>query len=271
MNVQPAETALSGRAIHDDWVAKYRTPEAQRFYEVAFDEIVRRLDAPPDSTILDAGCGSCAKSVLLARRGFQVVATDFSESALALAAETVRVQGVESRVTLRKGDLLNLPFGDGGFQYAICWGVLMHVPELQPAFAELARVLAPGGLLVISEGNMRSLESIFLRALRRLLRKGRGRRVRTPAGLECHEQTAQGPLVTRQTDMAWLVDEADRLGLRLSARFAGQFTELYTLAPWRPVRRAIHALNDAWFRVVRMPGPAYGNILIFQKRAPGRA
>lgn len=266
MSAQPAGSALAGSAIHEDWVAKYRTPEAQRFYEVAFDEIVRRLNAPAGATILDAGCGSCAKSVLLAKRGFHVVATDFSENALAMAQGTIAEEGVAGRVTLRKGDLLNLPFGDGEFQYAICWGVLMHVPELEQALAQLARVLAPGGLLVISEGNMHSVESVLLRALRRVLRRGRGRRQRTAAGIECHEQTSQGDLITRQTDMSWMVRHGQHLGLQISARCAGQFTELYTLAPWGLMRRAIHRFNDLWFRFVRLPGPAYGNILIFRKQ-----
>jgi ubiquinone/menaquinone biosynthesis C-methylase UbiE len=262
-----ARDALAGSAIHEHWVSMYRTPEAQPFYEMAFDEIARRLGAPPDATILDAGCGSCAKSVLLAKRGFKVVGTDFSREALALAAGTVRDAGVEDRVTLRQGDLLALPFEEGAFKYVICWGVLMHVPQLEKAMAELARVLAPGGMLVLSEGNMHSAQSVALRGLKRLFGRGRGRVVRSPAGLENHEETAQGPLVTRQTDMQWMASAFKSLGLRLEARIPGQFTELYVLMPWRWQRRAIHAFNNTWFRVVGLAAPAYGNILIFRKSA----
>lgn len=260
-----ARDALAGSDIHEQWVSMYRTPEQQAFYELAFDEIARRLAAPREATILDAGCGSCAKSILLAKRGFKVVATDFSSEALGLAAETVERAGVTDRITLRQGDLLRLPFVDGEFRFAICWGVLMHVPQLEQAMAELARVLAPGGVLVLSEGNMRSVQSVSMRGLKVLLGRGRGRVVQTPAGLENHEQTAQGALVTRQTDMRWLVAAFASRGLALESRFAGQFTELYVLAPWAWLRRAIHAFNNAWFKVVRSPGPAYGNILIFRK------
>jgi SAM-dependent methyltransferase len=203
--------------------------------------------------------------VLLAQRGFRVMGTDFSTSALELAAETTKAHGVTDRITLRREDLLGLSFKDGAFDYAICWGVLMHVPDVQRALQELARVLAPGGRLVLSEGNMYSLQAVALRALRRILRRGRALVVRTPAGLEAHEETSTGTLLTRETDMAWLVTEARRLGLRLESRIAGQFTELYAIVPWQPVKSLIHNVNRFWFRYVQLAGPAFANILIFEK------
>lgn len=266
-----AHGALAGAAIHQQWVSMYRTPEAQGFYESAFNEIVRRLAPSPGSVILDAGCGSCAKSVLLAARGLHVVATDFSADALALGAETVKARGLDHMVTRRQGDLMALPFRDGEFQYAICWGVLMHVPQLERAMAELARVVAPGGVLVLSEGNMHSVQSKALRGLKRLLGRNRGNVARVPAGIETVEQTAQGTLVTRQTDVPWMAAAFGRLGLRLEARFAGQFTEVFAVVPWRWGRRAIHALNRVWFHRIGFAGPAYGNILMFRKDADPRA
>ena len=264
---QPAQDAMAGEAIHQKWVSAYRTADAQAFYERAFDRIVGLLSPQPDAVILDAGCGSCAKSVLLAARGFKVVGTDYSPRALELAAQTLRARGLDDRITLRQGDLLSLPFPDGEFRYALCWGVLMHVPEVARALRELARVLAPGGTLVVSEGNMHSLQSVAIRALKRVLGRDRGNVVRTAAGLEATEATADGTLLTRQTDIGWLVAEADRLGLSLRHRLAGQFTELYVLAPGMPVKRLIHRVNDLWFRHIRRPGPAFGNILVFEKRS----
>jgi SAM-dependent methyltransferase len=256
---------MADARIHQEWVALYRTAEAQAFYEMAFDEIARRLAAPPDAKILDAGCGSCAKSILLAQRGFRVVAMDYAADALALAEGVLRKERLQDRVTLRQGDLLKLPFADGEFPYVICWGVLMHVPEVRHALAELTRVLAPGGVLVLSEGNMHSAQSIALRGLKKLIGRRRGNVARTEAGLETTEATAEGTLLTRQTNMRWLAAEGQRLGLRLSARIPGQFTELYTLAPGATLKRTLHAVNRVWFTHVGLAGPAFGNILFLQR------
>lgn len=261
-----ARGALADSAIHEQWVAAYRTPEAQGFYEMAFDEIARRLNAPKDAMFLDAGCGSCAKAILLAARGFKVTGSDFSADALRMAQETVRRAGFDDRIVLRQGDLMNLPFRDGEFSYILCWGVLMHVPDVERALAELARVLAPGGVLVTSEANMYSLQSVGMRTLKTLLGRGRGRVERTPAGLVNHERTDAGELVTRETDIAWYAGELNRLGLDLWQRLPGQFTELYVITPWKAVRSLIHAWNRFWFTTVRLPGPAVANILMFRKR-----
>ncbi len=260
-----APDPLANSAIHRKWVTTYRTAETQAFYEMAFDLIAKRLSAPPGSMILDAGCGSCAKSVLLAARGFRVTATDFSPSALELAADTVRARGFEDRITLQREDLLSLSFPDGAFRYILCWGVLMHIPDLQRALAELTRVLAPGGVLVVSEGNMFSIQAVALRWLKRLLGRERAKVVRAAGGIEYREKTSQGTLMTRQMDIAWFIAECERLGLRLRTRVSGQFTELYAAVPWRPLKRLIHAFNQVWFRYFGLARPAFGNIIILEK------
>jgi hypothetical protein len=112
---------------------------------------------------------------------------------------------------------------------------------------------------------MYSAQSIAMRGLKRIIGRRRGNVVRTAAGLETSEATAEGTLLTRQTDMRWLADEGQRLGLRLSARIPGQFSELYTLAPGAALKRAVHAVNRVWFNHVGLAGPAFGNIVFLQK------
>jgi SAM-dependent methyltransferase len=48
------------------------------------------------------------------------------------------------------GSITTLPFGDGAFECSLCSEVMEHVKEDDQGFSELARVLAPGGLLLIS-------------------------------------------------------------------------------------------------------------------------
>jgi len=115
------ERLLARPDVHRQWSSGYRTADNESFFEQAFDYVVRVLQPPPDATFLDVGCGSCAHSVRLARRGFKVHAVDFSESALRMAAEHLKAQGLEDRITLGRETLLDLSFPDESFDYALCW------------------------------------------------------------------------------------------------------------------------------------------------------
>jgi ubiquinone/menaquinone biosynthesis C-methylase UbiE len=265
-------TCLSRPAVHQQWENDYRTPENEAFYELAFDALVRTLQPPPEARILDAGCGIGAHSVRLARRGFRVQAVDFSETVLDAARANVEAQGLADRIELQRGSLMDLSFPDGSFPYVLCWGVLMHIPDVERALNELARVVTPGGTLIISETNMHSLQSVAFRALKRVFRRERAKVLRTPKGLEFWYERDAGRLVTREADPNWLIDQFDRLGLELRQRRAGQFTEAYTRVPTRPLRKLVHVLNRFWFRRVRWAGPAFGNLLLFEKtgRAPSK-
>src|SRR2546425_888869 len=92
------QNLLARPEIHRQWKRDYRTADNESFYEQAFEYILRVLKPAPDATFLDAGCGSCAHSVRLARRGFNVVAVDFSESALAMAQDYVSSKQLQERI-----------------------------------------------------------------------------------------------------------------------------------------------------------------------------
>jgi SAM-dependent methyltransferase len=255
--------SLAGPEIHETWEDAFRTPENERFYELAFDRIVELVGAPADEEFLDCGCGPGYHAMRLARRGYRVRAVDFSESILELAARNVAAAGLKDRIELGREDLLALSFSDASFSYVLCWGVLMHIPDVSGAVAELSRALAPGGTLVVAESNSRSLEGLALRALAPIRGSDRSSRP-SPAGMESWKETEAGPLLTRVADVGWLSDEFARHGVVLKRRLPGQFTELHAKAPWPWLKRGLHGFNDAWFRV-RAPGAARSNILIFEK------
>ena len=258
------EGYLGRREIHDQWEGDYRTPENEAFYEEAFDRLVLQVRAAEGATWLDAGCGPAYHTARLARRGFRVEAVDFSDSILEDAKTNLERWELSARVNLRCADLLDLPYEDAAFHCVLSWGVLMHVPQVGDAVRELARVTAPGGGIVVSEGNMRSLQSIAMRTAKRVVRRSSGQ-TRTAAGMESWSENEHGKLLTRQADIGWLIDRFDEHGCSLEARVAGQFTETYTIAP-RPMRKAIHAWNRFWFRNVRRGGPAFGNLLFLRRR-----
>ncbi len=87
----------------------------------------------------------------LASRGYSVLAVDFSDSVVERAQETISDAGLSDRIDVRQESILELGLADDSQDYVICWGVLMHIPEVEKAVAELARVTAPGGWIVVSE------------------------------------------------------------------------------------------------------------------------
>lgn len=251
--------------VHASWASGYRTPENEPFYELAFDFIASVFGAPGSDAVLDAGCGASTKSVHLARRGYRVVAVDFSERILEIARETTAAAGLRHLIEHRVADLTTMPFPDGFFGRVLCWGVLMHVPAVERAVSELVRITRPGGTIIVSEGNMHSVDALGMRAVKRLLRRGRARVHRTRTGLEFWEEHPSGTLMTRQADVPALARAFEASGAALVERRAGQFSELFASVPWKPVRRGIHAFNSLWFRRIGLPGPARGNLLIFRK------
>jgi SAM-dependent methyltransferase len=101
--------------------------------------------------LLEVGPGPGLTTDVLRRKAARVTAVELD---LSLAANLAsRLAG--SNVTVIAGDVTRLPFPAGRFSSAACLTMLHHIPSpaLQDAaLAELARVLAPGGLLVGSDG-----------------------------------------------------------------------------------------------------------------------
>lgn len=99
---------------------------------------------------LDVGCGSGYNSVTLAIMGWRVSATEIHGDIVDHATQTVADYG--QKVDVRKGDNENLPFADATFDLLLSMNVIHYCqsPEaVTRAAEEYARVLAPGGLLVL--------------------------------------------------------------------------------------------------------------------------
>ncbi len=101
---------------------------------------------PEGLRIADLGCGTGALLPVLAQGSASVVGIDREAAMLDVAAS--RTADLPN-VTVSAGQLDQLPIGGGSIDLALCQLVLHHVRELGPVFAEVARVLVPGGRFVI--------------------------------------------------------------------------------------------------------------------------
>jgi SAM-dependent methyltransferase len=98
--------------------------------------------------LLDAACGNGRYSRFLLRHADADAAlTAFDLSAAMLRRARARLKG--GRVSFAVADLTRLPYAGGSFDAAVCGWVLEHLPDPRPGLRELARVLRPGGRLLL--------------------------------------------------------------------------------------------------------------------------
>jgi len=98
--------------------------------------------------ILDAGCGNgrhCKHILRRADPDAQLHAFDLSKRMLTRASRRVKTQ----RINYVSADLTRLPYPDGYFDAMVCGWVLEHLPDPRPGLRELARILQPGGKLLL--------------------------------------------------------------------------------------------------------------------------
>lgn len=110
------------------------------------EQMLRRVKIAPGARYLDVGCGNGAAAIHLARRfGLDVTGVDAdSEQIVAASAAARDLPGAQFLVA----DARRLPFPPGSFSIVATNKTTHHIPDWEPAFLEMARVLAPGGHLI---------------------------------------------------------------------------------------------------------------------------
>ncbi|GAA1891751.1 class I SAM-dependent methyltransferase [Asanoa iriomotensis] len=144
-----------------DHVGETDTVSGYRIWSRTYDEpgnplidveepVVRQILAGlPAGRALDAACGTGRHAAFLAAAGHVVTGVDSSPDMLARATVPA--------ASFLRGDLRALPVRDASVDLVVCALALTHLPALEPAFAEFARVLRPGGQLVTSDIHWQSL------------------------------------------------------------------------------------------------------------------
>jgi 2-polyprenyl-3-methyl-5-hydroxy-6-metoxy-1,4-benzoquinol methylase len=136
----------------------------------------------PCQALLDAGCGDGLYLEALGAAGTpprRLVGSDISERILDTARRTAARSGVEPELV--RASLEELPFSAGEFDVVLCTQVIEHLLDPSAGLRELARVLAPGGTLVITTDNARNLVTKALNFPRTAVVGGlgwRGRRLK---------------------------------------------------------------------------------------------
>jgi ubiquinone/menaquinone biosynthesis C-methylase UbiE len=129
---------FDARARH--WETRCYPPETR----ARLEDFLPTWQIAAGTMILDIGTGPGVLLPYLAAYGAQVVAVDISMAMLQQAAHKAIASG------LVQADAQFLPFANASFHQVICFAAFPHFPDKAQAVRECARVLRPGGTLVIA-------------------------------------------------------------------------------------------------------------------------
>jgi ubiquinone/menaquinone biosynthesis C-methylase UbiE len=146
---RPAPAEDAARIHFDRWAGAYgRSRVLPSLQKKALTE----LDLRSGDRLLDVACGAGALVAEVAPLVERAVGVDLSEGMLEIARSRF-LDGDErpGKIEFVQGPSDALPFGDGEFTAVVCTTALHHFPDPQLAIEEMARVLAPGGRVVIGD------------------------------------------------------------------------------------------------------------------------
>ncbi|MFF4604080.1 SAM-dependent methyltransferase [Streptomyces sp. NPDC001339] len=116
------------------------------------DVLIEQVGLRPGQRLLDAGCGQGRPALRLARAsGGDVTGITVSAEQVTAATAAAHEAGLVDRVRFELGDVTELPYGDGEFDAVWMMESLMYLGDRQAALREIARVLKPGGVFVLSD------------------------------------------------------------------------------------------------------------------------
>jgi len=144
----PVERAegLPPRIAYDRWAPSYATSGRNPLTDATEQAVTRLLPGLAGRSVLDVACGDGRWARLAVGAGAaSVVGLDFSAAMLRAARRA------DAGLAVVAGDMRRMPWPDARFDVALHVLALGHVADPAPALGEVARVLAPGGVLVVAD------------------------------------------------------------------------------------------------------------------------
>lgn len=116
----------------------------------AWRSLVVSLLPPIPARVADLGCGTGTLAMLLAELGYAVDAVDYSPAMVQRASAKI---GSFPGTSVTVGDAGDPPLPDGAYDVALCRHVLWTLPDPATVLTRWARLLVPGGRIVLVEGS----------------------------------------------------------------------------------------------------------------------
>jgi SAM-dependent methyltransferase len=129
------------------------------------DEVVERLDLVEGATLVDLACGRGGYGLEVARRtGAWLLGIDFSAEAMRLATEHATLRGQEAE--FRLGDMTSTGLDDGVADAVMVIDAIQFAAVPAAAYAEIHRILRPGGRVVLTSWEVESTDEAIPQRLR---------------------------------------------------------------------------------------------------------
>ncbi|NEO85626.1 MAG: class I SAM-dependent methyltransferase [Spirulina sp. SIO3F2] len=249
----------------NQWDEDYYHPIALKLYDWAIADMLEAMDIEAGAKVLDAGCGPGVHSIRIAKAGYSVCAIDISSTMLDQARQRAMAEDVADKIEFDQKDLTQLDIPDNTFSYVFSWGVVIHIPEVEKALSELARIVKPGGKLALYVTNEAALDHRIESAARFVLRK--------PLNELSRLQLGEGIWYNMNDEKLWLwrfdthkvIEYLTSRGLSLTHHRIGEFTEIQRRLGGIPRSILLH-LNNLAYRLKLPAQLATTQLLIFEKR-----
>jgi len=218
MSTAGASPSSGERQKYNDWHSGIENePQSRPPWRVLFSEHIDFGKQLRGQRIVEVGCGRGDGALELASEtGEWLGAGDFALSAVARGREKQRALALPPRISWYCADAAALPIADASIDWLLCFEVVEHLPQPGWAVREFARVLRPGGHLVLTTPNYLNASGLY-----RFYLRLRGRRF-AEAGQPINRLTS----IPRTRWWLW------RAGLRVVA-FDGM-SHFLPVAPGRP-------------------------------------